>query len=74
MKIYSPEEARRIAMNCAKQYRDILLDKKLLIIYRERESNTIKYLEVLFLDRNYQHLTGLELIDDKGEILDEYTR
>ena len=69
MKIYSTEEARRVAINCAKQYRDNLLDKKLIIIYRERESNTIKFLEVLFLDRNYQHLTGLELIDDKGQLL-----
>jgi len=68
MKKYTREEARNIAMNCAKQYENCLLDKKLIIIYRDKESHDIKYLEVLFLDRNYQHLTGLELTNANGFI------
>ena len=33
--------------------------KKLIIIYRERQDNLIHYIEVVFHERNYQHLTGL---------------
>lgn len=66
---YSKEEARRKVLNCAKQYQNKLLNKKLIIIYRERKDNQIHYIEVAFYDRNYQHLTGLELIDDEGNII-----
>ena len=56
-------------LNCAKQYKQRLLNKKLLIIYRDRQDNIIRYIEVIFHERNYQHLTGLELIDKKGNVL-----
>ena len=36
---YSKEEARRKVLNCAKQYQNKLLNKKLIIIYRERKDN-----------------------------------
>lgn len=65
---YTLEDARRIVLNCAKQYQNRLLDKKLLIIYRERLDNTIRYIEVEFHDHNYQHLTGLEFIDRNGHM------
>lgn len=45
------------------------MNKKLLIIYRERQDNVIRYIEVVFLARNYQHLTGLELIDKGGNVI-----
>lgn len=61
------EEARRKVLNCAKLYQKKLLNKKLLIIYRERSNNTIQYIEICFYERNYQHLTGIELIDEKGK-------
>ena len=66
---YTKEEARRKVLNCAKQYQDKLLNKKLIIIYREREDNQIYYIEVAFYARNYQHLTGLELTDADGNVL-----
>lgn len=66
---YTKEDARRIVLNCSKQYRDKLLDKNLLIIYREKDDNSIHKIEVVFRDRNYQHLTGLELIDRKGNVI-----
>lgn len=66
---FTKEDARRRVLNCAKQYRLKLLDKKLLIIYRERQDNSIHYIEVEFYKRNYQHLTGLELIDENGDVL-----
>ena len=63
------EDARRRVLNCAKQYQQKLLNKKLIIIYRERRDNVIRYIEVVFHERNYQHLTGLELIDKDGSVL-----
>lgn len=66
---FTREEARKRVLNCAKQYQQKLLHKKLLIIYRERKDNTIRYIEVVFHERNYQHLTGLELIDSNGKVL-----
>lgn len=66
---FTKEEARRNVLNCAKQYQKKLLNKKFLIIYREKRDNVIRYIEVVFYERNYQHLTGLELIDSKGNVL-----
>lgn len=66
---FTKEEARKRVLNCAKQYQQNLLNKKLLIIYRESQDHTIRYIEVVFYERNYQHLTGLELIDRNGNAL-----
>jgi hypothetical protein len=66
---YTKEDARRIVLNCAKQYKEKLLNKKMLVIYRERNNNSICYIEVVFYERNYQHLTGLELIDREGNVI-----
>ena len=51
---FSKEEARRRVLNCAKKYQQKLLNKKLIIIYRERKDNVIRYIEVAFYERNYQ--------------------
>lgn len=66
---YTKEDAKKRALNCAKQYQQKLLNKNMLIIYRERQDNAIHYIEVAFYKRNYQHLTGLELVDKKGNVL-----
>lgn len=66
---FTKEDARKRVLNCAKIYQQKLLNKKLLIIYRERKDNVIRYIEVIFYERNYQHLTGLELLDSEGNVL-----
>ena len=66
---YTKSDARKKVLNCAKLYQQKLLNKKLLIIYRARTDNNIHYIEVLFRDRNFQHLTGLELVDKNGNVL-----
>ena len=68
MKI-TKEDARRLVLNCAKKYQQNLLNKMLLVIYRDRLDNKIHFIEVVFRKRNYQHLTGLELIDNNGKVL-----
>lgn len=66
---FTKEDARKQVLNCAKIYNEKLLNKKMMVIYRERQDNIIRYIEVMFHERNYQHLTGLELIDKKGNVL-----
>ena len=67
---FTKEDARKRVLNCAKQYQQNLLHKKLLIIFREKQDNSIRFIEVVFHERNYQHLTGLELINTEGKIND----
>ena len=43
---FTKEDARRRVLNCAKQYHQKLLNKKMIIIYRERKDNAIRYIEV----------------------------
>lgn len=74
MHSYSLEEARKIVMDCAKQYEKNLLNKNFIIIYRDRLSNQIKDLEVFFGKENYQHLTGIELIDEDGNIREHVSK
>lgn len=66
---FTREAARRRVLNCAKLYKSKLLNKKMLIIYRERRDNTVRCIEVAFCERNFQHLTGLELLDEDGNVL-----
>lgn len=66
---FTKEDAKRIVLNCAKQYQQRLLNKKMIIIYRERKDNTIRSIEVVFYEKNYQHLTGLELVGKDGNVI-----
>jgi len=68
MHSYTLEEARSIVMRCAKQYEKNLLEQLFLIIYRDKKDNQVKSLEIYFGKENYQHLTGLELVDRHGNI------
>ena len=68
MHSYTLEEARGIVMRCAKQYKRNLLNQLFLIIYRDRKDNQVKSLEIYFGKENYQHLTGVELVDQYGYI------
>lgn len=71
---FTKEDARKRVLNCAKQYHQNLLHKKLLIIFRERQDNSIRFIEVIFHERNYQHLTGLEMTNTEGKILQHQSK
>lgn len=66
---YTIEQARKIVLNCAKLYRSRLLNRNFLIIYRDRSDRTLHDIEITFYERNYQHLTGLELVDAQGRVI-----
>ncbi|MBQ8956358.1 MAG: hypothetical protein IJ075_05260 [Lachnospiraceae bacterium] len=63
----SKEQAVNTAIRCAKEYKSKLANTRILIIYRDRASNEIKSLEILFRPSNFQHLTGLLMVDDNGQ-------
>lgn len=68
MHSYTKEEARTIVMQCAKSYNKKLAGRKFIFIYRDKADNNIKFFEVYFGKENYQHLTGLELLDADGKV------
>lgn len=65
---YTVDEARKIVMKCAKEYNRNLAGKKFIIIYRDKVDNGIKFFEIYFGKENYQHLTGIELLDEEGNV------
>lgn len=68
MNTFTKEEARRIVLGCAKDYNANLLNKKFIIIYKNHANKCFEFIELLFLKRNFQHLTGLELVDENNNI------
>ena len=61
------EQAIDVAIKCAKEYKAKLSNTRILIIYRDRVSNEIRSLEILFRPSNFQHLTGLLMADANGK-------
>lgn len=68
---YTLRQAASIAIKCGKEYKKKLANTKVLIIYRSRENNCIEYIEIIFRPSNFQHLTGLILLDTKGNPKDK---
>lgn len=66
---FTKKEAVRIVTSAAKDYQEILSGMNYLFIYRERSDNSVRFFETVFLPRNFQHLTGLELLDGDGSIV-----
>ncbi len=54
---YTINEARSIAIRCAAMYDEKLNNRQFLIIYRDRDTNVIRHIEMIFQAKNYQHLT-----------------
>lgn len=69
MSKYTISQARTIAISCVTHYDSLLKDREFIIIYRDIETRQISSIEVVFLSDNYQHLTGLQLLDDKGNVI-----
>lgn len=69
---YTKTEAINAIQRNAKIYKDKLANTSLLIVYKDKMDNKIKSIEVMFLPTNFQHLTGIKLIDNNG-IIREHT-
>ncbi len=51
-----------------KKYKEHMVNKKFIFIYRDSNDQIIKSLEVAFKPENFQHLTGLLLLNEDGTI------
>lgn len=65
---YTKKEALQIVITSAKEYAELLEGLNFLFIYRNRNNHKIEFFEAVFLPRNFQHLTGIEFIDAKGNL------
>ncbi len=63
------KNAINIITNAAKDYKQILSNQNFIFIFKNRNDNSIDYFEAVFLDRNFQHLTGIDFTDTNGKIL-----
>ena len=63
---YTLKQAVSVAIKCGKEYKKKLANTKILVIYRNRENNEIESIEIVFRPSNFQHLTGLQLLDKQG--------
>jgi len=67
---YTKKEAIKIAAKAAQEYSNNLANKNFLVIYRNRGNSKIEFFETVFLPRNFQHLTGLDYVDENGVLLE----
>lgn len=56
------EEALTIIISSAKYYEENLENRNIMFVFQE-EQNKIKYIETVFLPRNFLHLTGIKIIN-----------
>ena len=62
MQKYTKEQALQIIIECAKKYKENLLNRQLLFICSDKNNN-ISSLEVSFDASNFLHLTGVKVTD-----------
>lgn len=76
MKINSNKikEAVRIITLAAQDYDRILNGKNYIFIFKNRINNQIEYFESVFLPRNFQHLTGVDFINEEKQIIHNSTQ
>ncbi len=65
---FTKEQAVDTIIRCGKEYKEKLNNTKILVIYRDREINETDAIEILFRPSNFQHLTGVMLVDRNGKI------
>lgn len=64
MKKYTKQEALSIILECAKNYKENLVDRHILFICTDKHKK-VHILEATFYSGNFLHLTGLQLTDEK---------
>lgn len=68
-KTFDKKEAIRIVSAAAKEYQKNLEGLNLIFIYKSRQTNKIEFFESIFRANNFQHLTGLEQIDENRNLI-----
>lgn len=61
------QQAFKIVLKEFENYKNNLLDKSLLVVYRNRETKNLDYIIIEFTGSNFYHLTGVIYKEDNGE-------
>lgn len=61
------QQAFSVVVKEFENYKNNLIDKSILVIYRNREIGNLDYIVIEFTGNNYYHLTGLIYKEDDGE-------
>ena len=61
------KQAMNVAIKEFENYKKNLMDKSMLVIYRDRNTKMLDYLIINFTGSNYYHLTGLAYKEDEGD-------
>jgi len=64
---YTLKQAVSVGIRCGREYKRKLANTRVLIVYRNRENNKLEFIEIVFRPSNFQHLTGLILLDNSGK-------
>lgn len=67
------QNAINIITSSAMEYEKNLNNRNFIFIFKNRTTNQIEYFESVFLNRNFQHLTGLIFLDKSGNPLSNST-
>lgn len=55
---YTKKDIIKILHQSAKKYQENLLNKKIIFIYKNKDN--LDFIEALFKDSNFMHLTGIK--------------
>lgn len=61
------KQAMKVAIKEYENYKKNLMDKSMLVIYRDRNTKQLDYIIINFTGSNYYHLTGLAYKEDNGD-------
>ena len=61
------QQALKVVLKEFENYKKNLIDKSILVIYRNRETKNLDYIIIEFTGSNYYHLTGVIYKEDDGD-------
>ena len=60
------QQSLKVVIKEFENYKKNMMDKSILVIYRDRETKNLDYIIITFSGNNYYHLTGLVYKEDNG--------
>ena len=74
MKQFTKKEIIKILQISAKKYNENLLNKNIMFVFEDKQIGEISYIETVFNDYNFMHLTGIKYIKGASEFFKDCIR
>ena len=74
MKQFTKKEIIKILQISAKKYNENLLNKNIMFVFEDKQTGEISYIETVFNDYNFMHLTGIKYIKGASEFFKDCIR